>query len=205
VIAVIDYGMGNVKSVANMLRKIGYDSEITNDPLALERAEKVILPGVGAFDAGIEQLKNTGFNSALNELVLGDKVPILGICLGMQLFATSSEEGVTEGLGWLDADVIKFNFSQSARPLKVPHMGWNEVELKGNHPLFKDVTKPMRFYFVHSFHYLCHDKDIALATSTHGYEFVCCVAQNNILGVQFHPEKSHKYGMQLLKNFAEIY
>ncbi len=203
-IAIIDYGMGNVKSVANMLRKIGHGSQITCDPLIVERAEKMILPGVGAFDSGMENLKQSGLFDILNRRVLVDKIPILGICLGMQLFAKSSEEGRKEGLGWIDADVKRFDFSQSDKPLKVPHMGWNYVTINKQHPLFEDAFEPMRYYFVHSFHHVCHNKSDVLARTKYGYNFVCVIAQDNIMGVQFHPEKSHKYGMQLLKNFVEI-
>lgn len=203
-ITIIDYGMGNAKSVANMLRKTGHGSQITGDPLIVERAEKIILPGVGAFDYGIEQLKRLGLYNALNKRVLWDKVPILGICLGMQLFAKSSEEGSNTGLCWIDADVIKFDFSQSEKSFKVPHMGWNSVDKTKKHSLFRKVSKPMRFYFVHSFHLVCHDIDVVLATTLYSNDFVSAVANDNIMGVQFHPEKSHKYGLQLLKNFAEI-
>jgi imidazole glycerol-phosphate synthase subunit HisH len=203
VIAIIDYGMGNLKSVANMLRKTGHDSQITSDPLVVEQAEKIILPGVGAFDAGMEQLNHSGLLDALNMRVFKDKTPVLGICLGAQLLANSSEEGVRTGLGWIDASVVKFDFSESDKPLKIPHMGWNYVNVDKKHPLFEGVPEPMRFYFVHSYHYICNDKFNILATSHYGYSFTCAVVKNNIMGVQFHPEKSHKHGMQLLRNFAE--
>ena len=203
-IVIVDYGMGNSKSVANMLRKTGYDSQITSDPSIVEQAEKIILPGVGAFDAGMEQLRQSGLLDVLTRRVLRDKTPTLGICLGAQLFAKSSEEGVMAGLGWINADAVRFGFSQSDKSLKVPHMGWNYVNTVKKHPLFERVPEPMRFYFVHSFHFICYDESIISAKAHYGYDFACAVVKDNIMGVQFHPEKSHKYGMQLLKNFAEL-
>ena len=202
-IAIIDYGIGNVKSVANMLRKTGQVSQVTDDPLILEQADKIILPGVGAFDAGIERLKRARLFNTLCKRVLDEKIPLLGICLGMQLLAKSSEEGSSPGLGWVDAEVVRFEFPPSGNDLKIPHMGWNLVDSAHQNELFRDIPEPMRFYFVHSYHIISHDKQAALATAEYGYEFVCAIARENIMGVQFHPEKSHKYGMQLLKNFAE--
>lgn len=203
-IVIVNYGMGNVKSIANMLRKVGAHSEITSELSTLEKAEKIILPGVGAFDAGMRNLKKIGLLDLLNRRVIDDKVPILGICLGMHLFANLSEEGELQGLGWIDADVKRFDFAVVLnKNLKVPHIGWNEVNPAMGHSLFTGVRMPMRFYFAHTFHYICHDKTNVLATAHYGYDFTCAVVKDNILGVQFHPEKSHKYGMQILKNFAE--
>ena len=202
-IAIIDYGIGNIKSVANMLRKAGHDSQIANDPFTLERADKIILPGVGAFDAGMENLEKSGLIDALTRRVFSDRIPILGICLGMQLFAKSSEEGKKAGLGWINADIKRFDFSGQSKVLKVPHMGWNYIKIEKQHPIFEGVPEPMRFYFVHSYHYSCHDKSAMLGTANYGYDFICCIAKDNIIGVQFHPEKSHKYGMKLLKNFSD--
>ncbi|MBN1975159.1 MAG: imidazole glycerol phosphate synthase subunit HisH [Sedimentisphaerales bacterium] len=204
-IKIIDYGMGNVKSVANMLRKAGHDFQIVSDPLTIKKAEKIILPGVGAFDAGMKLLKSSGIYDVLNRCVLVDKIPILGICLGMQLLARMSEEGKEVGLSWIDADVKRFDFSQSDQSLKVPHMGWNYVLSQNeNSNLFATIHQPMRFYFVHSYHFVCNDHEDVLATAHYGYDFTCAVCKENIYGVQFHPEKSHKYGLQLLKNFLEL-
>jgi len=203
-ITIVDSGMGNVKSVANMLRKSGHKSEITADLEFIERANKIILPGVGAFDAGMKQLKKLNLIAPLTECVVRKMTPVLGICLGAQLLTHYSEEGSEPGLGWIDADVIKFDFSESDKALKIPHMGWNYVNPDYKHPLFKNIPEPMRFYFVHSFHFKCHDEKIIAASAHYGYDFACCIAKDNIMGVQFHPEKSHKYGLQLMKNFAEL-
>ena len=151
---------------------------------------------------GMRNLKDRGIIDLLNMLVMKKDVPIFGICLGMQLFAKSSEEGKLPGLSWIDADVKRFEFSNLNKNLKVPHMGWNLVKSVTNHFLFEEVAIPMRFYFAHSFHYICHDESNIIATSHYGYDFACSIAKNNIFGVQFHPEKSHKYGMQVLKNFV---
>lgn len=187
-----------------MLRKVWAEAEIVSDPERLEVAQKIILPGVGAFDTGLKKLKETGFRDVLNRLVLGEKKPILGICLGMQLFALSSEEGSSKGLGWIPCHVKKFDFSNLInKALKIPHIGWNYVNPAKKHPIFENVPLPMRFYFVHSYHYICDSEKYILAKTHYGYDFVCAVLKDNIIGVQFHPEKSHKYGLQLLKNFVE--
>lgn len=202
-IIIINYGMGNVASIANMLQKLGEECLITSKPEEIRQAKKIILPGVGSFDKGMQNLEEQGIIELLNTMVMENDIPILGICLGMQLFAKSSEEGKLLGLGWVDADVNRFDFSNLGENLKVPHMGWNIVKPVSNHFLFNKVAYPMRFYFAHSFHYVCHDKSNIIAISHYGYDFACSIEKNNILGVQFHPEKSHKYGMQVLKNFVE--
>jgi glutamine amidotransferase len=186
-----------------MLRKTGHDSQITKDPEDLKGADKIILPGVGAFDSAMKQLGTSGILSILNERVLGDLVPILGICLGMQLFAKSSEEGLIPGLGWIDGHVMAFDNSKFKKPLKIPHMGWNNLTVEKKHPLLQGIPEPMRFYFVHSYHFVCNEPKDILASAQYGYQFEVGVQKSNIMGVQFHPEKSHKFGMQLLKNFAE--
>ena len=203
-ITIINTGLGNVKSIFNMLSKIGVAAEISGDPSAIARAEKLILPGVGSFDAGVEQLHSLGLFDLLNEKILEDKIPILGICLGAQLFAKSSEEGSKAGLGWINAEVKKFDFSGLGGQCKIPHIGWNFILPNKEHVIFKNIVTPMKYYFVHSYHYLCEDESLVLATASHGYDFACVIVQNNILGVQFHPEKSHRYGMQMLSNFASI-
>lgn len=204
-IVVIDYGMGNVKSITNMLRKVGVDSQITSDPSEIKQAQKIIIPGVGAFDTGIMNLKKTGLLSVLDEKIIKEGVPVLGICLGMQLFAKTSEEGRLPGLGWVNAKVMRFNFSSMKQTLKVPHMGWNTVLPVKENFIFKDVAQPMRFYFVHSYHFVCSDQTDVLGSTLYGYDFPSVIKYKNIIGVQFHPEKSHKYGMQLIKNFVELY
>lgn len=202
-ITIIDYGVGNLGSIANMLKKIGAPAEVSADPVALRRAEKLILPGVGAFDAGMRKLKEAGLAPLLNELVLEKKVPVLGLCLGMQLMTRRSEEGAEAGLGWFDAETVRFQFGPEQSHLKVPHMGWNTLEICRAHPLVADLGPESRFYFVHSYHVVCADPADVVARTDYGQPVTAIIARGNILGAQFHPEKSHRFGMQLLRNFAE--
>lgn len=202
-LAIIDYGLGNLASVANMFKKIGtHNVVITGDKEVIAGADKLLLPGVGAFDAGIKRLREAGLEEVLNEKVLVQQTPILGICLGMQLLTRGSEEGREKGLCWIDADTVKFNPDPSLR-LKVPHMGWNYVTIKKQNPLISPGTKN-RFYFVHSYFVNCDSQDQVLATATFGGEFTCMVNKGNIYGAQFHPEKSLKFGMSVLKNFSSL-
>jgi imidazole glycerol-phosphate synthase subunit HisH len=203
-IAIIDYGVGNSGSIVNMLKKVGLKSNITSDPDEIAAAEKIILPGVGSFDGGAKNLKARGLTGILNEQVLEKKKPFLGICLGMQLLAKSSEEGSETGLGWLDATVVKFDFNGDNRNLKIPHMGWNYVKGSRTHRMLNNLSDNPRFYFVHSYYLNCNQPDDILLTCNYGFDFTCGVQHENIVGVQFHPEKSHKFGMQLLKNFSEL-
>lgn len=202
-IAIVDYGMGNLGSIANMLKKIGAACVLTSDPEKIERADKLILPGVGAFDQGMKNLAQRDLIPLLNAQVLKEKKPILGHCLGLQLLSKSSDEGKLEGLGWLDARTVRFKFDGSNANLKVPHMGWNTIQIKKAHPVLEDLGSDTRFYFVHSYYLQCNDSDNVLATTNYGYDFPSVVVRDNLLGAQFHPEKSHKYGMRFLKNFAE--
>jgi len=203
-ITIVDYGVGNLGSIANMLKKIGAKATISSEVDVLQRADKLILPGVGAFDAGMRKLRETGLIPVLNELVLEKKVPTLGLCMGMQLMTQKSTEGTEAGLGWFDAETVRFRFSSEQAHLKIPHMGWNTISTCQEHPLFTDFEEEARFYFVHSYHVLCHDESITLAETEHGYSFSSIIRKDNIIGAQFHPEKSHKFGMRLLKNFAEL-
>lgn len=202
-ITIVDYGLGNLGSVANMLRRIGVASQITGKPEELSAATALILPGVGHFDTGMKNLRERGLEPVLSRQVVERKVPILGICLGVQLFARRSEEGSEPGLGWIAADVKRFNFGEGRR-LPIPHMGWNEVEpvdaalFKGHEP------GATRFYFVHSYHLVLDDQAEAAAWATYGYRFVAAVRRGNIMGAQFHPEKSHRFGMGLLKSWLEV-
>ena len=200
-ITIIDYGMGNLGSIANMIKKVGGKSLITSDLTEIEKATKLILPGVGSFDNGMKQLKELDLVALLNKKVLEEKTPIMGICLGMQLMTQSSEEGNEEGLGWIDAKTHRF-VSDS---LKVPHMGWNIVLEQKNSNLFNKAKDEKRFYFVHSYYVSCNRKEDILSTTSYGYDFVSSFEKENIIGVQFHPEKSHKFGMNLFKNFVEKY
>lgn len=202
-IVIVDYGLGNLASISNMFKKIGAEAKISGDIADLEKADKLLLPGVGAFDHGMEQLAQKNLIPVLNEKVLRQQVPVLGICLGMQLLSRSSEEGRLNGLGWINGDTKRFQFSQDAG-LKVPHMGWNTFQPALDHPLFAGMTEELRFYFVHSYHLICDSAQEVLGTTHYGYPFTAAVHKGNIMGVQFHPEKSHKFGMKLLQNFNKL-
>jgi imidazole glycerol-phosphate synthase subunit HisH len=202
-IVIVDYGAGNLLSIKNMLRRIGADAVITSDASVVGSAEKLILPGVGAFDYAMSSLDELGLIDALNRRVLQDKVPVLGLCLGVQLLTRKSEEGKLPGLGWIAADTVRFRVEDSG--LKIPHMGWREVCFAKPSVLTKGMDEETRFYFVHSYHLKCDDRQDVLLTAGYGYEFECAVEKGNIAGVQFHPEKSHRFGMALLKNFVESF
>ncbi len=198
-VIIVDYGMGNLGSIANMIKKVGHKSIITSDVQKIKNATKLILPGVGAFDNGMRHLKDSGLIEVLNHKVLIEKIPILGICLGMQLMTNSSEEGTIAGLGWIDAQARKFVSDE----LKVPHMGWNVVKHKKSSKLFDELKTEKRFYFVHSYYVSCNSKDDILTTTPYGHDFISSYEKDNVIGVQFHPEKSHKFGMNLMRNFLE--
>lgn len=203
-ISVIDYGAGNIASVINMIKHVGGEAEIISEPRALSQVDKLLLPGVGAFDHGIQCLKAGGWMDPLNGAVLERQVPILGICLGMQLMCKSSEEGQEAGLGWIDAEVLRFDFEGEAAGLKVPHMGWNAVSTLRGDALVSDEQVERRFYFVHSYYVECTNQQDVLLQCKYGKEFVAGFHRENIWGVQFHPEKSHKFGMELFKRFLEV-
>lgn len=205
-IAILDYGMGNPSSIQNMVRKVGGEATITNDIDHIRSASAIVLPGVGAFDNGMEKLKATGMLDVLTTTVMNNRIPFLGICLGMQLLFECSEEGCLEGLGWLPGRVRRFDFARTPdnSRLKIPHMGWNVVRPIGNPSLFKGLNDEACFYFVHSYHVDCSNEKHTIASSSYGYEFTSAVRKDHIWGVQFHPEKSHRFGMALFKNFLEI-
>lgn len=203
-IVIVDYGMGNVGSIKNMLKKIGVPAMISAKPEHIRAAEKLILPGVGAFDHGMSNLTERGLIPLLNQKVIEERKPILGICLGMQLLVQSSEEGKMRGLGWIDAETRRFKFNGENSELKIPHMGWNPVKPVGEGLLFQGFPQPPRFYFVHSYHICCRHPEDVMGTTFYGYDFAAAIRRDNILGTQFHPEKSHKFGMQVLRNFAEL-
>ena len=202
-ITLIDYGMGNIGSVVNLCRYLGIPAEVTSDPATVARATKLILPGVGAFDAGMINLEKSGLKLALHQRVIDQNTPILGICLGMQLLARRSEEGVLPGLGWIAADVVRFRFPPDQKPpLQIPHMGWSHLATKPGSRLCADLPAEPRFYFVHSYHLVCdHPSDVA-ATTEHGGTITAAIECGHLFGTQFHPEKSHRYGMQLIRNFS---
>jgi glutamine amidotransferase len=202
-IVVIDYGVGNLGSMANMLKKVRAEAMISSDISDIERADKLILPGVGAFDHCARNLEEGGFIPVLNKKVLQDKTPILGVCVGMQLLTRRSEEGNLPGLGWIEADIVRFKFDSTQSDLKIPHMDWNYINIKQESTIWQDMYDEPRFYFVHSYHAVCDNETNVLTTTHYGYEFASAIIRENIIGTQFHPEKSHKYGMKLLHNFAE--
>lgn len=200
-IVIIDYNTGNLNSIKNILKKIGVDSLITNDPVKIANATKLILPGVGHFDYGMRNLQSLDLIDVLNKKVMVEKVPILGICLGVQLFTMGSDEGSEPGLGWIDGYTRAFDKSKLDSRLKIPHMGWSDVRFKPASKLFAGFSETPRFYFVHSYHLTCQNPADELVYSTHGYEFVAGFEHENIAGVQFHPEKSHRFGIQVFMNF----
>lgn len=200
-IAIVDYGIGNVPAIANMFRHASIEARITSDPAELRRASRLILAGVGAFDAGMKNLRDRGLVPILEDAVFGKKIPVLGICLGMQLLMRGSDEGSEQGLGWIDGRSVRIR-PDGPVAVKVPHMGWNEVQPQRESPLLNGLRDHGRFYFAHSYAVECRDGTDVVATAIHGSPFPAIVAHHHVCGVQFHPEKSHKYGRQLLTNFA---
>ncbi|MBC7410852.1 MAG: imidazole glycerol phosphate synthase subunit HisH [Bacteroidia bacterium] len=202
-ITVINYGVGNLGSVMNMFKKINVEAQLSTSIDDIKNAKKLLLPGIGSFDIAMQKLISTGYLPYLNQKVMEEKVPTLGICLGMQLMTNGSEEGTHKGLGWFDAETVKFNLDTNI--YKIPHMGWNDVFLKqANNTLTANLPVEPRFYFCHSYFVKCKNDNEQMLTCNYGNEFTCGINNENIYGVQFHPEKSHKYGMQLLKNFSTL-
>jgi glutamine amidotransferase len=202
-ITIVNYGLGNLGSISNMLKKIGVKSQINSDHEEIEKAQKIILPGVGHFDRAMERIGQLGLKEILNQKALKEKVPVLGICLGMQIITKSSEEGQLPGLGWVPAKTVRFGFSKESN-LKIPHMGWNLVQRSAPSPLTENFEPEHRFYFVHSYHARVEDEKYSILKTEYGYLFDSAIQNDNIFGVQFHPEKSHRFGMRLLENFAKI-
>ena len=201
-VLIIDYGVGNVGSIRKVLRKGGADVEVAGTAEALARADRIILPGVGAFDDAMQRLHATGLVSLLQQRVLEDRIPVLGICLGMQMLTRGSHEGERPGFGWLEAESRRFDFPADTGP-RVPHIGWSGVKARDD-MLFGGVSAEDRFYFLHSFYVHCDEEADIAATSHYGGRFTCAVRKGNIFGVQFHPEKSQSAGLRLLTNFARI-
>lgn len=200
-ITIVDYGMGNLGSILNMFKRIGVPATITGDLAAIAKSDKLLLPGVGAFDNAMQRINGSGLREVLDRKALVERVPILGICLGMQLLTRSSEEGNLPGLGWIEASTTRF---PSLPGLKVPHMGWNDVVPSRESRLTSGLPGDARFYFVHSFCVQADDANDVILRAEYGIAFDAALQRDNIFGAQFHPEKSHKFGLHLLKNFAEL-
>lgn len=200
-IGIVDYGLGNLSSIRNMLEKIGFNSTIVSKPRSCDRFCKLILPGVGHFDHAMKQIKVLGLSNFLSDHALGLKIPILGICLGAQILGCSSEEGSLEGLGWIQMNCRKFRLPSN---LPVPNMGWNFLSVSCHSPLLSGLDNSSRFYFAHSYFMECASPADSLASSFYGSKYTSVVGRGNIYGVQFHPEKSHRFGMQLMSNFASL-
>jgi len=205
-IVIVNYEMGNLGSIRNMFKRLGFQATISNDPAVIAKAERLVLPGVGAFDQGMENLRRLGLPAILDERVNDAGVPILGICLGMQLMTRSSEEGATDGLAWIDARTT--HFRRGASPIestaRLPHIGWNFVDAEKPHEILAELSDEPRFYFVHTYRVECENPaDVLISANYAGCEFTAGFAKRNIVGMQCHPEKSHKFGMQVFNNFAK--
>lgn len=203
-IGIVNYGSGNIQAIKNIYNSLNIQTKIITNPSELKEADKLILPGVGAFDETMKQLIDSGLKEELDNLVLNHRVPILGICVGMQIMADSSEEGILNGLGWIKGEVKKFDISLFNQKPYLPHMGWNTIKPKKENPIFFNIDEELGFYFVHSYFFDCVNKQNILATSDYGIEFSSSVVNENIYGMQFHPEKSHSNGVKLLHNFSKL-
>jgi glutamine amidotransferase len=202
-IVIADYGMGNLGSVLNMFKKVGAPAMISSDLDVISKAPKILLPGVGSFDAAMQKIEETGMKEVLNQKALVEKVPVLGICLGMQLLTNFSEEGMLPGLGWIDGGAHHFK-SRIDESYRIPHMGWNVVDIVQENALTIGFQDEVRFYFVHSYYVTVNNQANSIMKTNYGLEFDSAIVKDNIFGAQFHPEKSHKFGMKLFENFAKI-
>lgn len=203
-IAIIDYGLGNIKAFANIYNRLNMPCQIATTEKELAGATKIILPGVGSFDHAMQSLQESGMREILDDLVLQQTIPVLGVCVGMQMLASSSEEGRLPGLGWIDGVVRKLDVSKLAQYESLPHMGWNNVKQVSENPIFQNITQDVCFYFLHSYYFKCQQEINTIATTHYGEEFSCIVNANNIYGIQCHPEKSHQSGITILKNFGNL-
>ena len=202
-ISIVDYGVVNLGSIRNMFRKLGYETTLVSTPAGIEAATKLLLPGVGAFDHGMSALTELGLVDALQSKALQDGTPLLGICLGMQMLGEGSDEGSWEGLGIIRGRSVRFELPEGST-LKIPHMGWNIPRIRASSPLVEGLDPKARFYFLHSYHFVCVDPGDVLATADHGVEFTAMIQHGNVMGTQFHPEKSHRFGMAILRNFGDL-
>lgn len=203
-LVVVNSGIGNLGAIPNMLKRIGVDAVVTDDPVTIEGADKLILPGVGSFDAAARRFDELDLVPILNRKVLDERTPVLGLCLGMQLLGEGSEEGELPGLGWIRGRAVRFRFDGSDPSLRIPHMGWNFVEPVGATPLLDGLGDHPRFYFAHSYHVAVTDADDAVGITHYGVDFPSVVARGNVYGAQFHPEKSHRFGLRFLQNFVGL-
>lgn len=203
-ITIIDYGIGNIFAFQNVYKRLNIPTKIAKTAKDLNEVGKLVLPGVGAFDYAMMRLNDSGMRERLDQLVIEEKKPVIGICVGMQMMANGSDEGKLEGLKWVDARVKKFDESTIKHITKLPHMGWNDVVPEKEHPLFAGLEENALFYFLHSYYFHCANESDSIATSDYGINFTSSINRNNIYGIQFHPEKSHHYGEILLHNFAKI-
>jgi glutamine amidotransferase len=202
-IGIVNYGLGNIQAIANIYNRLNIAHCIVSEPQEMDAATRFILPGVGAFDWAMSRLNASGLRASLERRVQDEGVPVLGICVGMQMMASRSDEGEMSGLGWIPADVRKFSFEAAPASLPLPHMGWNDVSPSRISPLFSGLEQKAQFYFLHSYYFAPHDPADVLATAHYGSRYACSVGRANVFGVQFHPEKSHHWGVNLLKNFAQ--
>lgn len=203
-IHIIDYGVGNIQAFLNTFKRLGVNAKRVCIPEELCDATHLILPGVGAFDHAMHLFNNSGLREKVEEMVLTEKIPVLGICVGMQMLAAESEEGNMPGLNWIPGRVRAFSTHNSLKEFPLPHMGWNDVKLTVDHPLLKKLHDDLKFYFLHSYYFKCEEAENVVATANYGFDFDCVIAKGNVFGIQCHPEKSHSFGTQLLKNFSEI-
>ncbi len=203
-ITIVDYGLGNVLAFVNVYKRLNIQVKVAKTESDLVGATKLILPGVGAFDHAMQRLEQSGMRQAIDQLVMGQGMPVLGICVGMQMLANSSDEGILPGLGWIAGKVRRFDVATLPHHTHLPHMGWNDVSPVVGGGLFAGLEQDARFYFLHSYYFDCHQPQATLAFSDYGIQFSSAVNHKNVFGVQFHPEKSHHFGSQLLKNFAEL-
>ncbi|HYJ89719.1 MAG TPA: imidazole glycerol phosphate synthase subunit HisH [Pyrinomonadaceae bacterium] len=202
-VAIVDYGTGNLHSVIRSLNRLGTNGTVASNSEEILRSDKIILPGVGHFGRAMQRMQSLGLVPALNHAVLVDKKPILGICLGMELMAKRGEEGDSEGLGWFNGEIVRFRIKNELK-YKVPHIGWNQIHISKDSRLMKDIPEASEFYFLHSFHFAMSDRSSILNETEYEYTFPSAIEKDNIFGVQYHPEKSHDLGVQLLKNFLDL-
>ena len=202
---IVNYGVGNLTSIRNMMMKLGVNALISGEPGDVSAATKILLPGMGHFDNCMQKLNASGLRPVIEKKAMEDKIPVLGICVGLQMFMESSEEGNEQGLGWVKGKTIRFRREKMEAGLKIPNMGWHETEIKKPSPLMAGLEQDARFYFAHSYHVEPADRGDILIAANYGYEFTAAIEKDNLVGVQFHPEKSHRFGLRLLNNFIVNY